>query len=199
MVMSEILYKYRSLENFNYFVDIILNNRLYAASYTSLNDPMEGHYYHWDGEFGQTLIDKIRKDKEKTKICSLSKVKNSELMWTHYSDNQKGVVIGLRVDKSKHPEYDLQPIKYEGLPFFHSEDYHNQMAKNILCYKLKVWKYEKEERIFIQDDREYIDVHIEQIITGRRISDFHFDLIKTLVDKLNPKIKIIKAETIMKY
>ena len=44
--MTEISYKYRSVDNFRNFVDIILNNRLYAASYQDLNDPMEGHYYY---------------------------------------------------------------------------------------------------------------------------------------------------------
>ena len=197
------LYKYKSLENFNLFVDIILNNRLYAACYKELNDPMEGHYYHFVDEFGQKLIDKIQRGKEKFKICSLSKVKNSELMWTHYSDNQRGIAIGVRIDKLKHPEYDLQPIKYEGLPFFQSKDYCNELAKKILCYKLKEWKYEKEERIFIEkksEESEYIeDVNIEQIITGRRMSDSNFNLITSLVKKLNPNIEIIKAEAIMNY
>lgn len=36
--------KYRSLDDFEYFVDIIVNQKLYVAEYTTLNDPMEGHY-----------------------------------------------------------------------------------------------------------------------------------------------------------
>lgn len=44
-----LLYKYRSIENFQFFVDIILNKRLYAARYLDLNDPMEGHYIYADG------------------------------------------------------------------------------------------------------------------------------------------------------
>ncbi len=48
--MNELLYKYRSLDNFKNFVDIILKNRLYAARYKDLNDPMEGQYYYRHGE-----------------------------------------------------------------------------------------------------------------------------------------------------
>ena len=37
-------YKYRSLSDWKRFVDIIVCNRLYAAYYEDLNDPMEGLY-----------------------------------------------------------------------------------------------------------------------------------------------------------
>ena len=37
-----LLYKYRSLENFEYVLDIILNERLHCAPYDDLNDPFEG-------------------------------------------------------------------------------------------------------------------------------------------------------------
>lgn len=35
-------YKYRSLDNFRNFIDILVNKRLYGAKYDSLNDPFEG-------------------------------------------------------------------------------------------------------------------------------------------------------------
>ena len=37
-------FKYKSLDNLKHFLDIIANNRLYAAKYNELNDPMEGSY-----------------------------------------------------------------------------------------------------------------------------------------------------------
>mgnify|MGYP001801434879 FL=1 len=49
LMFNQLLYKYRSLENFKNFVDIILKNRLYAATYKDLNDPMEGKYYYKEG------------------------------------------------------------------------------------------------------------------------------------------------------
>jgi len=45
------LYKYGSLNNFKYFVDIILNNRPYASPYFDLNDPMEGYYSYPNGKY----------------------------------------------------------------------------------------------------------------------------------------------------
>ena len=35
-------YKYRSLDNFRNFIDILVNKRLYGAKYDSLNDPFGG-------------------------------------------------------------------------------------------------------------------------------------------------------------
>ena len=47
--MTNVLYKYRSLEDFKKLVDILINKRLYASHYKDLNDPMEGQYYYNDG------------------------------------------------------------------------------------------------------------------------------------------------------
>lgn len=35
-------FKYRPLDNFERFLDIVLKKRLYGALYHELNDPMEG-------------------------------------------------------------------------------------------------------------------------------------------------------------
>ena len=38
------LYKYKSLKQFEYFMDILTQNRLYGATFKELNDPMEGFF-----------------------------------------------------------------------------------------------------------------------------------------------------------
>ena len=35
-------FKYRSLSNLRYFLDILVNKRLYMATYSELNDPWKG-------------------------------------------------------------------------------------------------------------------------------------------------------------
>lgn len=37
-------YKYRSLSNLRYFLDILIYKRLYMTSYSELNDPKEGTF-----------------------------------------------------------------------------------------------------------------------------------------------------------
>ena len=89
-----ILYKYRSLGNYKYFIDIIVNNRLFAADYKSLNDPMEGMYYYRDGVVDVQTRNFIFNNKQKIKIGSLSMSSDNVVMWTHYANGHKGVVIG---------------------------------------------------------------------------------------------------------
>ena len=58
------LYKYRDLKDFRFFIDIILNNRLYAAAYTNLNDPMEGYYRYTTGEPTEEVLEQIKGEKQ---------------------------------------------------------------------------------------------------------------------------------------
>lgn len=43
-LMKRTYYKYRSLSDFERFLDIIVNKRFYGAVNKELNDPMEGRY-----------------------------------------------------------------------------------------------------------------------------------------------------------
>ena len=188
--MTEILYKYRGLDNFKNFVDIILKNRLFASHYKDLNDPMEGQYYYQSGELNRTIRDKIREEKGTLRILSLSKVNDNQLMWSHYADGHKGVAIGVRIDNTK---YDVQPIQYDGIATIRHSDYNSQTSREILSHKLEVWSYEEEVRVF-QENQMFIDVQIEEIILGQRVSNQNIGLIRELIEKINPEIRILRAE-----
>ncbi|AFU70514.1 hypothetical protein P700755_003943 [Psychroflexus torquis ATCC 700755] len=188
--MTEILYKYRSLDNFKNFVDIILKNRLYAAPYKDLNDPMEGQYYYQSGELNRSIRDKILAEKGTLRILSLSRVNNNQLMWSHYADGHKGIAVGVRIDEIK---YDVQLIQYDGIATINESNYNSQTAKEILSHKLEVWGYEQEERVF-QINQVFINVQIEEVIMGSRVSTQNNGLIRDLIDKINPSIRVLKAE-----
>jgi hypothetical protein len=47
-MVPSVLYKYRSIENWKFLEDIFSNRRLFAATFRSLNDPMEGLLYKHD-------------------------------------------------------------------------------------------------------------------------------------------------------
>ncbi len=59
-----------------------------------------------------------------------------------------------------------------------------------------MWSYEEEERVFVTD-KVYVEVLVKEIITGRAMSNQDFSFIRELVDKINPAIQIIKADTFM--
>jgi len=180
------LYKYRSIKDFKFFVDIILNQRLFASPYFKLNDPMEGQYLYNKGELSSSLVSAIRGEKEKFRICSLYREPEHPLMWAHYTDGHHGVVIGVDVDKLK---YDVRPVLYTGLP--HIQDYvSSDTAKDILCHKNTVWEYEEEERVFVSKNP-YIKVEVRKIILGSRNQDKM--IIEKLVNKISPNIEIVNS------
>lgn len=191
--MNDILYKYRGLSNFRFFTDIILQNRLFASKYSELNDPMEGQYYYDNGELNSEIRSKILNEKNSYRICSLSRKKDNELMWSHYAGGHKGVAIGLRINKNK---YSVRPIQYTGLAYMTNQHLNSESPLEILSHKLEVWSYEEEERVFIRD-KMFVDVEIVQVITGRAMSNQDFSFIKKLVNQINPDIEIIKANSYM--
>ncbi|MCF2861207.1 hypothetical protein ABMY44_03380 [Pseudoalteromonas sp. Cnat2-41] len=183
-------YKYRSLENFKNFVDIILNNRIYAAPYFELNDPMEGLYTYDAGTINRELVEKIKGEKTKLRICSLSRRPDSTLMWSHYADSHRGVVIGLVVDN----KHEMRPITYEGLSYVQNATRNgsHETAKNVLTCKLEPWAYEEEERVFVTDSN-YVDISISQILLGSKMDTRTKSLVRNLVNKLNPNIEVHEA------
>lgn len=193
--MSELLYKYRSLANFKSFVDILLNSRLFAAPYKDLNDPMEGQYYYRKGELNRAIRDKLLADKNNLRLCALSRVNDNALMWSHYADGHRGVAVGVRIDDPKQ-EYIVRPIQYDGLTTIGRNNFNDRTAVEILSHKLSVWKYEEEVRVFVRYKR-YIHVRVEEIITGTAMSNADYGMIKDLVRKINPEIRLVRAESIM--
>lgn len=188
--MTEIFYKYRTLDNFKNFVDIILNNRLFAARYSELNDPMEGQYLFKDGILSRNIKNRIYGDKQQLRLCSLSKNCDNFLMWSHYANGHKGVAIGVQIDETKYTVKDIDYI--ENLRSFEKLD--DLDAINILCSKVDLWQYENEVRAFNRNGDNYINVKVVELYVGSRMAVADLDFITNLVKKINPTIKILRAQ-----
>ena len=191
------LYKYRGIQGFRFFTDIILKQRLYSSPYFDLNDPMEGRYLY--SQSGETIDEDMRRllkgEKEKVRICSLSRDPNNELMWAHYAEGNKGVVVGVEVDRDI---YEIRPIIYNGLHQVGLNKFHSDSAIDVLSHKLDVWQYDEEERVFVRN-KHYVNVTVRQIICGSRMSKQDIGFITELVEKIHPAIEIINARTNSAY
>lgn len=183
------LYKYRSIRRFKNFVDIIINQRLYAAPYFDLNDPMEGQYIYPQGTLSSSVIKAIKGEKENIRICSLSRTYENSLMWAHYADGHRGVVIGVNVDNTK---YEVHKMEYEGLSYVRNVniDGSTETAKRILCHKNEIWSYEQEERIFVTGKTKFVEVKITEVIIGSRMRQQDKNLVKDLISKILPEVKV---------
>ena len=192
MPNNKIFYKYRSLKDFKFFMDIILNNRLYAAKYNELNDIREGRYTH-NGILKEITVNDIKNIKEDTRICSVTTNYKSQPMWAHYADNHTGVVIGFRI---KDDNDRREKVKYTGIKKSVNNNLSDiqSLADDILIHKEKDWKYEKEVRILknTNETKElvFIDIEIVKIIFGQRIAESDAEFLKKIIEKLNLKIEI---------
>lgn len=165
------LYKYLDA---NGGLMMLYNNNLMFTNATQLNDPFDCHpaYIHLSGEMPTPYkgwppkivswleYNKRLQRRDITYICSLSKVHDSILMWTHYAKHS-GVCIGLDMEKTRQylnrmtglfggcPELEVQ---YRDVV---SEPSSIKDSNDFLCYhyatKAKEWQYEQEVRIVAYD------------------------------------------------
>ena len=180
--MEQHYYKFRSLLNMKRFIDIILNERLYASRYDELNDPMEGVYL--TNPSNGNIIRLLRQEKYKTRICSLSKDYRHTLLWSHYADSHTGCCIEVSAINEREEPTTVNYI--EQIPTI------NEMreGKDLLSHKSIVWEYENEVRYFRKSS--YLNVRIYRVIFGLKVSkeDYHF--YKKLIHAINPEIDVCK-------
>ena len=191
---DNLLYKYRGLEPWEFLLDIFLNRRLFAASYQSLNDPMEGVFTYSQDKTSPSFIEQMMDRKAKLRICSLSKTHNSTVMWSYYAAAHQGVVIGVEVDAPSPDIIETTDVKYSKenvfKGFLGSEA--GLEARKILTKKLSAWKHEKEVRVFSQSD--YVPVVIREVYLGCLMPDPRRALLKSLVERIDPAIRILSLE-----
>lgn len=183
-------YKYRSLDNLERFLSIIIDRRLYGALYNEMNDPMEG-YYKYDPSINKGLLQNIVNGKMKTYICSLSRCGNIGLMWTHYADENKGCCLEVEVTSKTWHEV---PVEYStSMP----EITPATTAEDILKVKAKMWEYEEETRFLspeIEKDKHkpQLAIRINRILIGCNVDRTKFNHLSKVIKSLNKKIEIVK-------
>lgn len=170
--MSRILYKYLDITGAKCMIE---NHNLQFTNATQLNDPFDCHpklldYSNvpdiklqgwipkeWWMEKEENDALNLRND---TWLCSLSKVNDSLLMWSHYCDSHKGVCIGLDLDKVMeafpprcgliHPKPLVLDVQYQDM-IERPNAYH--ATQDGFWYqwqtKAKEWEYEQEVRLVI--------------------------------------------------
>lgn len=166
------LYKFRSLNNFEFVADIILKRRFYAAQFFDLNDLMEGLFQYTPDE-KQEYIDEIVKHKRELRICSFSRTYEDILMWAHYADGFKGICFVIRVQKNS-SEYVWKSVRYE-LGTIHvlsqTSGHGDRVAEYLLCRKNRAWEYEKEERALSRNEFIQDGIEITAVLLGQRTTD----------------------------
>ncbi len=195
-------YKYRSLNDFERFLDIVLKKRLYGALYRELNDPMEGKFNHIG--LSQEQLNGIYPLLKKTRVCSLMLKSDKQicpdnfLMWSHYADGHKGCCIEVVLTKKNNLKWKLVTITYsDKLPFLQNNCENAYLT--ILSSKSDLWKDEKEVRaIRLYDEKNsqnlspYYAVKVKAIYLGCKVPYARRQFIKRIVQSIDKSIRVFK-------
>ncbi len=194
------LYKFRSLSNIEFVLDIIYNQRLYCAHYDNLNDPFEGLFLSnlldlsqrptgsrlLGGESGNYQVVVSAKHLNNTiledaRICSLTQSYSDVRLWSYYGDGHTGIAIEVEVDES---DPQLHKIEYsDTLPTFDLDNATDARVHALLKCKTRQWQHEQEYRLITSKKYYCISEKIRSIYLGSRVSQFHADILKKAVSK----------------
>ena len=200
-------FKYRTLDDLERILDIIVNKRLYGAVYKELNDPMEGKF-NKDG-LTREDFNHIYSHLKRTRICSLlekqndQKFPNDYLMWSHYANSHTGCCIELSITKQYNSGWRLFRVNYQNqLPKVEGEI--NERIYGILSVKTPLWDNEHEVRaIKIFDENKFSSnspfyhIKIKAIYLGYKVPSEKCDFYRKIITRLDKNINIykIKSET----
>jgi hypothetical protein len=174
------------LDNFQHVLDIIVNQRIYAATFDTMNDPMEGLYTS-DKDIPRESIEALQQHQKSLKFSSLSKYSNNPLMWAHYGNGCRGVAIEVEFKGTE----DIREVVYGTLShLLASKPTTIERAKDVLKFKADFWRYEDEVRVFANKG-DFVSVKIKKIIFGERVDGIQKDLLRKIAGAVDPNIELI--------
>ncbi|HEY2344359.1 MAG TPA: DUF2971 domain-containing protein [Xanthomonadaceae bacterium] len=178
------LYKYRSLENLWHCLDIVVNQRLHCAPWIELNDPLEGRYEVYFGnkvKDPQRLIGKIEWKRQKFRIASLSSDPKNFLLWSHYADGHKGVVVEVDIPET-HP--DLFQVIYSPFASIFSEAIQlKDDMRHIFNGKTEEWEYEREYRVVTTREHFKLDTPVKKVLLGPLVPEDRRKILRAILPK----------------
>ena len=177
------LYKYKSLANLWHTLDIIVNQRLYCAHWSELNDPLEGRYEIYLGgrsdRLESIMASRIEKAKDSYRLASLSADPTNFLMWSHYADGHKGVVIEVEIPEDHE---DLIRVNYS--PFssvFTDKLQTKQDMRHLFNGKGEEWEYEQEYRIVTEGLYFVLPTPVERVLLGPLVNEEKELILRTVI------------------
>jgi hypothetical protein len=189
-LMEQVLFKYRGLEPWEHFLDILVNQRLHSATFQSLNDPMEGIFTYSQDKVAPSFIEQMISNKRQLRICSLSKTHNNTVMWSYYATAHKGVVLGVTVNNGVSNVVAVQDVTYARDNVFRGflgSDAFTE-ARKVLSKKLSAWKHEKEVRVFSKTD--FVPVSLRALYLGCQMPILQKELLRSLMERLCPNVAV---------
>lgn len=213
---NAIYYKYRSLkyDDFERFIDIVLNDRLYGSVYNEMNDPMEGRFCRKD--LGRKTLESVYEELRCTRVCSFKQklqeqmypnTQDDYMMWSHYADGHNGCCVEFTLSPRNNRFWDLMPVEYgEELPKIEDDEEARSAVDKILSVKSSSWSYENEVRAIRHYDKDklsksnkYFKIDIKAIYLGKKMKKERCDILKQIIHSKDKNIKIFKMVDTDRY
>ena len=131
-------------------------------------------------------------------VCCFSRIPDSILMWSHYSNYHKGICIGF--DTSDDPAFNrLINIQYLSSDFLNVKysDPNEEAVFLAMIHKSADWKYEEESRIILDKPGElsYKKQSLKEVIFGAKMNTKDEQLLMDLLLESGYKnVEFIKAK-----
>lgn len=112
---------------------------------------------------------------ERTGVLSLSRNFDNILMWSHYADEHKGLVI--EFDLAADPDFFVAPINVDYCEAYTPTNYlrnERESVDRIIRTKSEGWKYEQEVRVMKHGVTGHVNIKpraIRRVIFGCRVED----------------------------
>jgi hypothetical protein len=182
-------FKFRSSAQIDFALDIIFNQRVHCADWSRLNDPMEGIFAYsassTRSEDPKKRVEEIIREKERIKICSLSRTFDCHLLWAHYASGFSGVAV--EVELPDDPER-VKIVNYRGVFAEISIDRNPDpysTALQILSSKYREWEYEQEVRILHNSEWFPLPKPVCRVIAGHRMQPALFEALRIICETKN--------------
>ncbi|XJM92291.1 DUF2971 domain-containing protein [Escherichia coli] len=197
-----ILFKYRKFDKNN--LKLLLNRELWFAKPDTLNDPFEANssfsnvldavWKHYPLPLDMRIKYEryLKQSLQQVGICSFSKARKNQLMWSHYADEHKGICIGfkeeylkkagvsfLEADVEYQDNYPFDDI-VKRIHYFEDNECLNgfdnicgDILLSILTTKYTSWKYERERRLIVENfgARKFEPLAVNSIAFGLRMKE----------------------------
>ncbi len=181
------LFKFKVLDK--HAMDILVNRRLYLSSWENLNDPHEakmlvetpGLNYHMNPR--RLKEEGILDNSPVARVCSLSSIWSSNLLWSHYAEGQSGIAIGLELTENL-SDFEIIKVNYDNnIPTTVPPVDRNSILR-ALGHKSSEWSYEEEIRLVSFDEnRRFVEgIKITDVIFGLRTNKSDIELVKKVIN-----------------
>lgn len=127
-------------------------------------------------QFLKAMTTGLQTEVDKTGVLSLSKYRESVVLWSHYAASHSGICLGFSVDADAAFFARAQPVDYavEYPTIEMLGDTPDKHVEGFLLTKALGWKYEEEWRIIDHDtgsgDKVFLEQALTEVVLGARIS-----------------------------